>query len=721
LIFELIRALFAAIMAGILPGWFWARCLCAPTSSVERLAYSVALSIALVPAVDLAEVRALGTGLSLPLAIFSVVIVFFTGLAADLVFGPAMGSEKPVALLASPLELPALVPLTIALALVLWADLSYPRSFWLAGSCWGWTSDACASGGSIGRFALPVALLALVASVLHLVASRRAGGAQGVDKAWHEEPPESHSLATVWTRRLALPAVLVAVLARGYLGPVLHDWPFVRGLDLYSHAVMANMMLSNGSDSSYLIYPPGFHLLTAELSRLSALDPLRIFAVLAPVLLLPPTLALYTLGRQLWGWHCGLTAAFFYGVLAGGSYYYFDDAMYPNLVAAQFLLVMTIAALIRLYALPSRRAGLLLALLGSAVVLYHQVASLYEAALLGLVASLVVPYLLLRGRGRGIVLLLSLALLGVLSVLYAWDTYNLPQVFAGLLDSSNAGSTGTAVNMAIGTQIPYTLGGLAGAVVSQPIAWLGFFGALLLIVDLGSRPSTSQTLAHFTLVLWVLLMFVGSRTSWDGFPQRFGRDLGVPLALLGGLAFTTILRSLVKVRKPAVAFAASAAVLLVIALVGLRTVQSFEQAAGPSPELTMSPAIWAAGEWLRDHNTGGNIMVSPQGNQVPSRMMLAMGHYSAFQSFTASQIAHPRDLPPHSPLFYWDVLWVMNHPEGEHTAQILKKYDISYIVLYKGEPDRRVIPYWKLFDAYPNLYRKVYENDDVLIVKGRAT
>jgi hypothetical protein len=170
-----------------------------------------------------------------------------------------------------------------------------------------------------------------------------------------------------------------------------------------------------------------------------------------------------------------------------------------------------------------------------------------------------------------------------------------------------------------------------------------------------------------------------------------------------------------------VAFAASAAVLFMVTLVGLRTVQSFEQAAGPSPELTMSPGIWAAGEWLEGHNTGGNIMVSPQANQVPSRMMLAMGHYFALQSFTAPQIAHPRDLPPHPPLVYWDVLWVMNHLEGEHTAQILKKYDIRYIVHYKREPDRQVTPYWKLFKAYPNLYRKVFENSDVLIVKERVT
>jgi hypothetical protein len=63
----------------------------------------------------------------------------------------------------------------------------------------------------------------------------------------------------------------------------------------------------------------------------------------------------------------------------------------------------------------------------------------------------------------------------------------------------------------------------------------------------------------------------------------------------------------------------------------------------------MTQGISAAGEWLEDHNTGGNIIVGPHANQVPSRMMLAMGHYSALQSFEPGQISNPRDLPPTGP------------------------------------------------------------------------
>jgi hypothetical protein len=130
------------------------------------------------------------------------------------------------------------------------------------------------------------------------------------------------------------------------------------------------------------------------ISHLSGLEPIEIFPVLSPALLLLPALACYALARRLWGWPYGVAAAFFAGVLHGGTYYYYNDAMYPNLVTSQFLLVVGIIALTALYDAPSPRNGLALALVGSSVVLYHAVASLYEAALLVLVAAYFLPHLL---------------------------------------------------------------------------------------------------------------------------------------------------------------------------------------------------------------------------------------------------------------------------------------------------------------------------------------
>jgi hypothetical protein len=396
--------------------------------------------------------------------------------------------------------------------------------------------------------------------------------------------------------------------------------------------------------------------------------------------------------------------------------------MYPNLVTSQFLMVLAVATLVILYASPSIRTGLLLALLGSSVVLYHPVASMYVAALLAVVGIAFVPYLLLRDRKKGLTLLFSLAVLGLLSTLYAWDTYDLPGALAGLVSDSGTSSTGTAVTMAIGTQTPYTLDFLLGNMVSQPVAWLGMLGALLVAGELlRGGLGTPQRLAYLTLLLWALLLFIGSRLWLTGFPQRFGRDLCVPLAVLATFAFVAILRSLPPARRQVgMVFVASLAVVMAGSLVGVRALSSLEIASRPSVQMTMTPEISAAGEWLREHNDGGNIMVSPHMNQVPSRMMLALGGYSALQSFEPGQIDNPRDLPPTGPEPLRDVIWVVKHPEGERTAGLLREHDVRYVVLYKDMPDRLTVDYWKPFKTRPDLYRAVFENEDVLIVARRA-
>ena len=695
MLLDLIGALSAALLVGFAPGWFWARCLCARSDWAERLAYTVALSLALVPAAALIPAKLLGVTLAVTGC--STLAVFLMGLLAYVLFGPAGVKDAPPFPGPEALGMPTLVVLLPAFGLALWAGLqTVPGS-----------RDVFPAGPMAA-----VALLVLVAGAVRLIASLREPGSR--EPSFGETP-----VASTRAYRVLLPAVLLLALFRGYSGPTLHDWPFMRGVDHYSHAVMAELMMTRGEIAPYLIYPPGFHTLTAMLSRLSGLVPLEIFPVLAPALLLLPPLACYALARRVWGRPQGVAAALFSGVLLGGTYYYYNDAMYPNLVTSQFLLVLTIAALARLYASPSPRAGLLFALLGSSVVLYHPVASLYEAALLAVVAVVFLPYLLLRERKTGLTLLASLVLLGSLAVVYAWDTYDLPRAVAGLVDGSGAGASATAVGMAVGTQAPYPLGFLAGTMVTQPVVWLGLLGALLVVGDLVGRVGPPRALAQITVLLWTLLLFVGSRTPLTGFPQRFGRDVGVPMAILAAVALVTILRSLGP-RRPVVVFAASAVVLLAGSSVAYRAVQSLGDAAEPSVQLTITPQIAAAGDWLREHNDGGNLMVSPHANQVPSRMMLAMGGYSALQSFEPWQIANPRDLPPTGQQPPRDVLWAMQHPKGDLTNRLLERHEVEYIVLYKSMPDRPTIDYWRLFRTSPDVYRVAFENDDVLIVARRG-
>jgi hypothetical protein len=689
---DLVRALPAAILVGVLPGWFWAGCLSATSDRAERLAYSVGFSTTLVPTAALVQTRLFGVGVTPAITIVSVVLVLVTGLTCYLKFGPFDGSDEPLTSRSVSLDLPSLIPLIFASALVLAALLG---------------------AVPVGRVALLIALLVLTAGISHLVASPRG-----------DAPPKpAHRLCSEtfewWgssvipvVRWFLLSAVLILVLLRSYPGPMRYDWPFPRGVDKYEHAVMVGMMLSEGSTDSFMLYPPGFHVLAAGISGLSGLEPLKLFAIVGPALLLLPTLACYALARRLWGWEVGVAAALFSGLIASGSYEHVSHARYPNLIGV-FLLVLAVAALVRLYASSSVRDQFTLAIFGSSVVFYHMVASLYEAALLGLVGTLFLPYLLLRNRKSGIALLSSFTLLGLLSVLYAWDAYDLPSLVAGLLGGAGTGRGGEAVAMALGTKPTGDLARLL-ATTSLTMVWLGLLGALLVAGDLlQRRVEMPQILAYLTLLLWAALMFIGSRTTMSSFPDRFERDLSIPLALLAALAFVTILRSW-ESRGPVMVFAASLAALVAVTVVALQAARNLEEGAGPaqrSIDRPPPPKVVAAGEWLREHNEGGNILVTPSVGPVSTRGMLAMGGYSGMQTYSVHRIQRGRDLPPFGAEPLWDALWALQHPDSGRTRMILEENDVRYVVLGKRRPDI----HWRSFQGRTDLYRMVFENEAVAI------
>ncbi len=684
---DLILALPAALLVCVVPGWFWTTALRGGTLDLAgRLAFSAAFSLALVPPAALLVMWLADTGVTALVAVLAPLAVFLAGFAVRLRFGPARttgDSPNPP----PPLSSTALLPLAAALALALWTFVAAPEVRW-AGPA--------------------TAALVLLAGTLAWA-------------VWSEPRPAAHARPPRAAGRLLFPAalavVLGAVLTRGYVGPVLYDWPYLRGGDQYNHAVQANGMLSVGHYDEFLVYPPGFSTLTASVSRIAGLDPLEVFPVLAPALVLLPALAGYALAKDLWGRECGLAAAAFAGLLANGTWMNIADARYPNLVSAQFLLVLMVAALVRLYRSPEPRPALALALLGSSVVLYHSVGSFYAALILGLVAVILVPYLLVRDRRRGVVLLLSLTLLGFLSVAYAWDTYDLGRLLGGLLTGSGTGAGGEAVSIAIGTQPAFPLAGLPER-VSPAVLWLGLLGLLLLFTPAGGSKDLHGFLARATLLLWCGVLFIGSRTALSGFPQRFERDLGIPLSVLAAFALVAVLRSLPahapvrgRQRRTVVVLPMASVVVaavLALSLVGMQAWASLDRAASPAGD-TLTPELAEAGAWLREHNTGGKILPSPSYGNVPGRGMLALGGYDGLQSYPERRVETPRSLPPGGIGEIKDARWLLLHPQSQRARDIIERRDVRYAVLSRSYPG--IDP--RAFEEGP--YRRVFENEAVVV------
>jgi hypothetical protein len=509
-------------------------------------------------------------------------------------------------------------------------------------------------------------------------------------------------------RALALATVLGLVAIRAYAAVIRFDWPYVRGGDQFSYAVMAEQLLSHGSYGTFMIYPPGFATLTAVLCRLSGLAPLALFPVLAPSLLVLTALGAYALATRLWGWGYGVAAAALTGLVLTGAHTGLTQGRYPDLTAAYFLMVMFIAALITLYELPSLRSGLLVTVIGASVVLYHPVASLYLVLLLALVAVIGLPYLLYKGLRRDAgVLLLTLVAVAALSACYAAYIYNLGEILTG------SSATSAAVTSDLGTQSAPAAAHLLTE-LGPAIVWLGIFGIAALAAGIRYLRTPAQVLAAMTVLGWCALMYLGSRTALDGFPQRFERDLGAPLCIAGALGAGIIVQSVTALRatRRTLTIAASlAAVSLLIVLVGLPAAGNLVTDSNKHGNV-LSHAVASAGDWLRRHNTGGTIISTPGMNHgITNRAVLALGGYTGLQSYYPRRLKNPRSLPPAGRQPLLDSEQVLSQPASCKSAGVLDRDDVRYVVLYKFGRQADLAG----FSATPRRYRPVFQDSSVII------
>jgi len=753
---DLIRALLAAAAGAVLPGYFWAAVL-RPTSGLgERLAYSTVVSMASVPTVAVILARVARTGVELWVALAAVLIVLGTGLLAFRLKGPAPGTAAPVLRMPDPTRDPrvlGLVAAALAVGLVLMAVRRPPAALLAlvalallaGGALMAWPRPAAPENPAPGsppeagaflsapppgpsEHATPApASPAPGSPAPPSAAAERPGTRSPAAPAPAPASPGPSPAARPFGLPLSvvrdggLAAILVLTAVRVYSGVVHFEWPYVSGGDQYSHAIMAQQMLAHGQYPSYLIYPPGFSALTAVICRFAGLTPLALFPVLAPMLLVVTALGAYALATRLWGWPYGLGAAALSGLVLTGAFNGFAEGRYPDLISAFFLLVMTVAALVTLYEAPTARSVVLVIVVAASPVLYHSVASLYAAVLLALVAVIGLPYLALAGHRRELrALLLGLAGAAVLAACYAVYVYNPGGILGG------KSSAGGAVSIVLGSQAPASQGALLKE-LGPPIVWFGVLGLAALAVSLRYLRRPAQVLTVATVVGWCVLMYVGSRTSLDGFPQRFERDLGAPLSVLAAFGAGLVVRSLplrgaVPRTAPALAgtIAGVVAAVMLIAQV-VHAVDASDRSAGQLP----SHRVAAAGQWLARHNTGGTIITTPYMNRgITNRGMLALGGYTGLQASSPYRIAHPRSLPTAGKGPLLDSQEVLQYPQSCRSANILVRQDVRYVVLYKdGNGAGRQGPAANLpgFAADPAHYRRVFENPAVIIYATHRT
>ena len=269
--------------------------------------------------------RLAGSGISLWIALASVVLVFGSGALALLWRGTAPGTGQLI------LRAPGAIRDPRALALLAVAFVAALVSVLHSSPAPGWLDAA-------------ILLLLVLAAVLRPPQPGAGRGrGPGCRPRSPDQGPDEIPGQEVGPRTREVPACgdrparaclsrscLAGTAVRAYEAVIRVYWPSIRGLDHFSHVLMAQQMLGHGSYGSYLIYPPGFPAISAVLSRLSGLPPLVLYPVIAPALLVLTALAGYVLATRLWGWGYGIAAAALSGVVHHGAYGSLADGRYPD-------------------------------------------------------------------------------------------------------------------------------------------------------------------------------------------------------------------------------------------------------------------------------------------------------------------------------------------------------------------------------------------------------
>jgi len=321
-----------------------------------------------------------------------------------------------------------------------------------------------------------------------------------------------------------------------YYGYIYSHYLVPPGFDGLPHYLNIKAILGTAK-FDFSLYPPGFYYLVIWLSKLFHRDAFYILTYWTPMLIVLSPVAVYFLLRQLFDLKISVLTTLVFLLASGYPLYAFVDGNYPDMLAYGFFAVLLFAFLIRFF--KTHRfanlavAGVLLLLIA---VTHHFTFFIVTAvlAVFGLV--------LLFSNRKNLDFILSrknlgVSILGILLIIlciyFAFHFYG-PVIlsFAQGFLTSNPALKDTYLNLPVKlADYPSLMG---------PVVWyLGVAGLFYLIVSTFSEKKDIYT--KLLIIVWIVVLYLLSRTSSVAVPGRFARELAVPLVIATGYLINYLL------------------------------------------------------------------------------------------------------------------------------------------------------------------------------------
>ena len=307
-----------------------------------------------------------------------------------------------------------------------------------------------------------------------------------------------------------------------YFGYINYHYIVPPGYDAIPH-----LNLINNLASSSWGYPKLFHYIAHYLSDLTHRDPFYILTYWTPTMIILPSLSIFFLLKQIFNLKTAGIATLFFLFTSNYPLYGFVDGNYPNILAYGFFAVLCIAFIIKYINTKKLFYLYISALFYILTGLTHHFsfAELNGILLLSLITMAItrqikLPKLRFNVRNYS-TLFLSLLLLYFLFIIYKIYGSQYISFFTGLISNKSVIQDAYLSQAVQYYRYPDIVGSL--------IWYGGTLGLFYMIITFSKSQKKDYT--KLILFVWIILIYSLSRLPSSGLPERFARELAVPLII----------------------------------------------------------------------------------------------------------------------------------------------------------------------------------------------
>jgi len=338
--------------------------------------------------------------------------------------------------------------------------------------------------------------------------------------------------------------MFAGILFINYLDVLKYDYYVPPGTDPVVHTAIVKNILE-GETLKYVVYPPGFHYLIALLAKITHLDPIKIMVYFYPSLLFFSAIAVYLFARNFFDKTIALLALFLYGFISPAPRFTpLWDGGFPNLIGADFLMVLGFLYFLKAYKTEKVKDRLLAGLFIGLVAFFHHFSTYLMTILIFALSLVLLLFSFFKKENLSKKLLVLLNIFGIAFLLGFYPAY----IYSGrfflqkiaLMFTAYAASLEGFIKYSIDLQKNSEAIPLSDyALVLSPYLWyLGWLSIPFVIKTIIKEKKTE----YLFVFSWFLIICILSRpVSLSPLPGRIARELAIPLVLLSAIAIKELI------------------------------------------------------------------------------------------------------------------------------------------------------------------------------------